>query len=697
MKKIIIWTAALMTLAALAFAAQPNTINYQGYLKNGAVPASGPVSMKFSLYSSNPARNNPVWQETQPVVAITSGIYSVQLGSVEPILAPFDAPYYLGLNVAGSGEMPLQLLSSTGYAFRAAVADNVSSAGTIVSTIATGTPPLQVSSVTLVPNLNADLLDGRHGDEFVLKAGDAMTGDLSLSSLTASGNLYLPLTTPAAGVIYSGAKTLIHGYGIGNFSAGPNAGNLTTSGVLNTASGASALFKNSDGSQNTAAGAMALSLNTSGSDNTATGMSALYKNILGSQNTANGSNALFNNTTGNENTAIGYEALKSNISGSWNTATGRGALSSNSNGNYLTAVGYKALFSNTSGDYNTAIGASALQNNTGGTQNTSIGDNSLSLNTTGSYNTATGVAALNVNTTGGSNTATGSNALNFNTTGSFNTASGAVALRYNSTGSQNTAIGYASLNANSDGDYNTAIGSQALGINSSGRNNTAIGYLSLFTNSTGYKHTAIGSEALYSNTTGLGNSASGFQALYSNTTGTGNTAIGFHAGFNQTTGSYNIYVGQASGVAGESFTTRIGLDQTAAYLAGVSGSTAASGVGVLVNASGKLGTLTSSRRFKEEIADMGDATGGLMKLRPVSFRYKPEYADGSRLLQYGLIAEEVAEIFPGLVQYGEKGEVNTVYYQFLAPMLLNEYQKQQKKIQALEERLERLEKALAGR
>jgi len=100
-----------------------------------------------------------------------------------------------------------------------------------------------------------------------------------------------------------------------------------------------------------------------------------------------------------------------------------------------------------------------------------------------------------------------------------------------------------------------------------------------------------------------------------------------------------------------------------------------------VTSQGKLGTVSSSRRYKEDIDDMGDASSGLMKLRPVSFRYKPEYADGPRTTQYGLIAEEVAEVYPDLVQYDPKtGEPETVYYHLINAMLLNEVQKQQRQI-----------------
>lgn len=115
----------VLALSVLAFAGIPQTINYQGYLKNTATgaPVSGLVSMTFSLYSSATPRNNPVWVENQPMVPVTNGIYSTQLGSATPITVPFDVPYYLGIKVARDDEMPLQPLSNVPYSFRAGSID----------------------------------------------------------------------------------------------------------------------------------------------------------------------------------------------------------------------------------------------------------------------------------------------------------------------------------------------------------------------------------------------------------------------------------------------------------------------------------------------------------------------------------------------------------------------------------------------
>ena len=102
-------------------------------------------------------------------------------------------------------------------------------------------------------------------------------------------------------------------------------------------------------------------------------------------------------------------------------------------------------------------------------------------------------------------------------------------------------------------------------------------------------------------------------------------------------------------------------------------------------------TPSSSRRFKDDIADMGESSSELMKLRPVTFHYKSDQNPAGRRLQYGLIAEEVAAVDAGLVARSADGQIETVLYQFLPPMLLNEVQKQQRTIQGQATRINELE------
>ncbi|HEX9781713.1 MAG TPA: tail fiber domain-containing protein [Opitutaceae bacterium] len=331
---------------------------------------------------------------------------------------------------------------------------------------------------------------------------------------------------------------------------------------------------------------------------------------------------------------------------------------------------------------NTASGVEALSSNTTGFNNTASGVNALFNNTDGSDNTASGRSALLSNTTGSSNTASGASALSRNTTGDNNTASGVNALFNNTDGSDNTASGRNALSSNTTGDNNTASGRSALESNTTGFNNTASGVEALFSNKTGFHNTASGRNALFNNTTGFDNTASGGGALFRNTIGSGNIAIGVAAGSSLTTGNNNIAIDNF-GVAGESNTIRIGDTHTRTFIAGIRGvTTATAAIPVLVGTDGQLGTASSSRRVKDDIADMGKASNVLMRLRPVTFHYKTDRNPKKRTLQYGLVAEEVAAVAPNLVALSAKGEIETVYYQHLTPMLLNEYQKQQRTIEA---------------
>jgi trimeric autotransporter adhesin len=362
-------------------------------------------------------------------------------------------------------------------------------------------------------------------------------------------------------------------------------------------------------------------------------------------NTFQGEDALFNNGV-ERNTAFGAFTLYSDISGSDNTATGQSALFYNTNGNSNTASGSFGLFNNTTGSRNVADGFSALYSNQTGSDNTATGYNALYANTA-NYNTATGYQALESNTTGTNNSAHGIDALNTNTTGSSNTANGALALFNNTTGANNTANGFDALYYNTTGPFNTANGFQAL----------------------------------FNNTIGANNTADGVVALASNTTGGNNIAVGFQAGFNLTTGSNNIDIGNA-GVTGESAKIRIGTKPTHknTYIAGIFGVTVPTGLAVLVDNSGHLGTTTSSARFKEGIQPMDKASEAILALKPVTFRYKKELdPDGNA--QFGLVAEEVEKVDPDLVTRDDEGKPYTVRYEAVNAMLLNEFLKEHRKVE----------------
>ena len=341
----------------------------------------------------------------------------------------------------------------------------------------------------------------------------------------------------------------------------------------------------------------------------------------------------------------------------------------------------------------------------GGGGNTALGSGAAAAATSGFALTAIGSGALSSNTSGSRNVGIGGYALTYTTTGSSNTAVGQVALRSNTTGGRNTGVGDSALFFNLDGTSNTAVGTAALAYNTMGDRNTALGVDALAGNTTGYRNVAIGEQCLRQNVAGARNTAVGGQALYQST-GTGNTALGYRAGYYHLTGSNNIAIGNL-GVFADQNTIRIGREVHAkTFLAGVRGVTtgAADAVPVLIDSAGQLGTTSSSRRYKEDIGDMGDATRRLLELRPVSFRYKSRNAGGDGPLEFGLIAEEVAEVFPELVVYDADGRPETVKYHLLSSMLLNELQRQASRVEAVEvemaairERLARLVPARSNR
>jgi hypothetical protein len=257
--------------------------------------------------------------------------------------------------------------------------------------------------------------------------------------------------------------------------------------------------------------------------------------------------------------------------------------------------------------------------------------------------------------------------------GDGNTAIGLLGLSSNVDGVENTAIGLSALALNNKGNGNTASGSFALNLNTTGNDNTATGLSALGNNKTGNNNTAFGTGALFSNTIGIENTASGFQALMKSIGGSHNVAVGTNAGANLTNGNANIYLGN-TGAATESSTMRLGQIQTRTFIAGIFSKPVSGGMQVVINSAGQLGTVVSSARYKQDIQTMGENSQRLYQLRPVTFRYKH---DAQRARQYGLVAEEVAKVYPELVVRGSKGEVESVQYYQLIPMLLNELQYQQ--------------------
>ena len=300
----------------------------------------------------------------------------------------------------------------------------------------------------------------------------------------------------------------------------------------------------------------------------------------------------------------------------------------------------------------------------------------------------------------GGNTAEGQNALLNLTSGGFNTAVGWVSLRSDTTGEFNTAIGAAALFRN-NGDENTALGTGALLSNSTGIQNTATGAFALFSNTgpadnpswpsgiAGSFNTANGDRALFSNTTGAANTAIGGSALFNNTIGSTNTAVGSIALSNNSSGNNNIALGFAAGAAVSTADEVIaigtlGQNVSNSCFIGQIYSNVQPEVGtdpdrVTINSNGRLGRgNVSSRRYKHDIKPMHNASEAIYELKPVSFRYHTQY-DQTQTIAFGLIAEEVAEVNPDLVGRNPKGQPESVRYEQINAMLLNEFLKEHRR------------------
>lgn len=318
--------------------------------------------------------------------------------------------------------------------------------------------------------------------------------------------------------------------------------------------------------------------------------------------------------------------------------------------------------------------------------NTAMGKAALSALTTGIWNTAAGAGALQATTDGGGNTGMGAGALQGNTRGHANNAFGALALAGNREGSENSALGNEALRFNTNGWYNAAVGSAALNHNDTGDYNTATGYRALAENQAGSNNAAHGAYALNAND-GIDNAALGAYALFDNVSGIRNVAVGFQAGY-AVTGSDNITIGgDNEGQAAENGVIRLGAKayQKKAFIAGISGvkTGKAAAKPVFIDSNGQLGTIKSSRIYKEDIHPMGSVSERLLKLQPVTFRYKEAYDDGSQPVEFGLIAEDVAEVFPELVVNDADGKPETVRYDLIATLMLNEFEKEHAQIEGL--------------
>ena len=750
--------------------ALPRLVRFSGTVKdaNGSL-LTGPAGVTFALYAEQTG-GAPLWQETQNVTADSNGRYTALLGATKPEGLPAELftseqAHWVGVQVEGQPEQPRVLLVSAPYALKAGDAETVGglppSAFMLAapsapgSSTASGPGAVTAGARDAAPAAATDVTTtGGTANYLPLFTGTTTILDSVVYQLGTGPNAKIGINTitPAAALDVEGGATVrgtlgLPAVGTATAAAGQNSQefNLQAS-VFNSGTGTAVpqtfQLKAEPVGNDTPTASAALSVLYGSGRNTAadTGLRIASNGLItfATGQTFPGTGSV---------TSVGSGA---GLTGGPITSSGSLSIATGGVGNAMLANPSLMVLAGTdlTGGGSVALGGSATLNldTTKVPQlnaaNIFTGNQSVTGNITASGMVQGGVVnAASTFDIGGapviqisaalSNLSAGLGALPSSATGSGNTAVGGNALQGNTTGYQNTAVGYGALAAN-NGVYSTAVGYEALFNSSSGGVNTAIGAYALFNNINGGFNVAVGHETLDNNTGGDFNTATGVAALSLNTTGSYNIAIGSEALSGNTTGSFNIAIGGGGsitttsynidignpGVPGDTGTIRIGAPgsgggegaQTSAFIAGIYGNTtsANNAVEVMIDSNGNLGTTSSSRRYKEDIQDMADASNGLLRLRPVTFRYKKPYSDGSQPVQYGLIAEEVADVYPDLVARSAGGQIETVKYQVLGPMLLNEMQKQgstiaaqkeqieaqAQRIRSLEERLARIEGAL---
>src|SRR6266542_4252069 len=343
-----------------------------------------------------------------------------------------------------------------------------------------------------------------------------------------------------------------------------------------------------------------------------------------------------------------------------NTADGTNALLSLTSGLYNSAFGFDSLLSASNTSFNTGVGAGTLILNNGdptageGVQNTAVGAGALLSNTTGGGHTAVGIGALEHNNASGflaSNTAVGVSALVTSTSGGANVAVGEGALLSSDTGSANTAIGaLAGVSYSADESSNICIGAGTTG--SAGDDNTI----------------RIG-DNLPSGGIGVldGGPAANFIVI-GNGLNTQGIVIGTLIGFG------NVSIGNGLQTTTGASTCNIG---------GIFNQTPPAGSHtVMVGPNNQLADATlSSRRFKKDIAPIDKISEGILALRPVTFHWK---TDNTNEPEFGLVAEEVAEVNLDWITRNPQGEISGVRYESIPILLLNEFLKEHKKVENLE-------------
>lgn len=518
------------------------------------------------------------------------------------------------------------------------------------------------------------------------------TGNLSgIVDATLTGNLKIPTTSATVGQIQMNSTRFIHAYGSVNLFVGGSSGNFTLTGNGNTGFGANTL------------GAL----------------------TTGSGNTCLGRDSGTSITTGNENVGVGYNALRLLQTGTNNCAFGVGTLDAVT-GSFNTAFGKQSFYQITSGQYNVGMGRNA-----GGSHTTSDSSNICI-----GYE-VTGAAGVSNRLTIGAGTGTGNGQINAAyISGIYNTAVGATAGVVLSDSSDQlgglagaaetffvggtkpsftaspTASGTITGNALvSDTNISTSNGDLILANTDASSTPPIVETRKTRTGGIITTGDRLAEFNMYGHDgTGLRLSA----RIVATSTGTVTTnrvpsKLDFYTHPDSATASTLRMTIAETGevtIAAPDSGTGLTISGGGCSIAGglvlptgtnsitsidtYGGTVGGTNSAVLIDNTGLMGTTTSSLRYKENVEDMGDRSSAIFKLRPVNFNFKK---DRCKYMQWGLIAEEVHEVMPEIVNYDKEGRPDNVRYHDLPAIMLNEMKKMAARIEQLEKQVALLQEA----
>jgi len=655
------WSAPQESLATtVAQTPGSRLITYSGVLKGAeGRPRTGSAEVVFTLYVLQDG-GDALWRESQAVLADELGRFTVLLGATTPGGVPPEAfgdgkAQWLGVQVAGEAEQPRALLVSVPYAMRAA---------------------------------DADTLGGKPIASFVLGTDLERAVEQQIAAAaTTSGGVVATAGTGTVGTL--GHET------DSNTWFGLNAGTAVSSGYSNAFFGANAGNHVNSGHDNVLVGSNSGYTNTMGNYNVFVGRNAGYSNATAHENTFVGDRAGYYNVAAN-NTFVGSDAGVSNSSGTQNVFIGNRAGAYNVGGSGLTLIGYEAGSTTTTG-YNTMVGFQAGKATTTGVSNSFFGASAGAANMTGALNAFFGAGAGPANTVGYRNAFFGAEAGYQNTTGDSNAFVGRAAGEGNTTGYHNTFIGHTAGSLNTVEGGNTLIGSGTQGA-SGISNASAIGVFATVTQSNSLVLGGVAgiNGATVTTNVGIGTTAptarldvGGDVKVGDYLRGANNVVMG--TGTALPTWSGNVELNNESGVGFHfrALTTKFDIGP------GSGGAPTYPGL-LTLSMDGKVGIGTSSPayklhvvgtvystggyqgsdlRLKDQVQDVGYGVREVLRLRPVSYRWK-DAALGQPTL--GLIAQEVQPVLPELVARGtDEAGLLSLNYTGLIPVLVKAIQEQQ--------------------